>query len=68
MIVRELDANLAGNLLIFGGKYDVTYVKKPKNELALPSVNFLESLFSYRERLYLFNSLFQKIFPGKILL
>lgn len=31
MIARELDANLAGNLLIFG---ETSKRKKPKNELA----------------------------------
>ena len=43
--------------------YDVTYVKMHKNAhkyLAFPSVNFFESLYSSRQRLYLSNFIFPK--------
>ena len=49
--------------MIIGKKYDVTCVKMPKNEhkyLAFSSLNFFERLYSSRQRLYLFNSIFSK--------
>ena len=64
--MSKLVTNLAGNVLIVEEKYDVTYVKRPKNKhkfLSFASVIFIQ----LKAKFISFYLCFQKNYTGQIL-